>query len=122
MFLIVFLWTPPHFWALAIKYRDDYAQASVPMMPVVKGFETTRRQMFLYTLTLVPTIACLYIGGVAGLTFLSVSLAATFYFIWTVFRLYRTGDNKFAMPVFHYSCLYLFVIFGALAVDRLIVL
>jgi len=120
LFLIVFLWTPPHFWALAIKYKDDYAQAGIPMMPCVKGLETTRKQMFLYTLTLIPAITALYWGGVAGAIYFITSMAATLYFIWVAFKLYRTKDDKYAMPVFHYSCLYLFIIFGSLAIDRLV--
>ncbi len=122
LFAIVFLWTPPHFWALAIKYREDYAKAKVPMMPAIKGCEPTRKQIFYYTLTLIPAVASLYWGQKAGLIYLSVSLVATLYFIWVAFNLYRSGDNAMAMPVFHYSCLYLFIVFGSLAVDRLMFL
>jgi protoheme IX farnesyltransferase len=122
LFLVIFLWTPPHFWALAIKYKQDYAAAGVPMMPVSRGDDVTRWQMFLYTLTLIPTVASLTIFGSAGWIYLIPSMAATLYFSWRAWRLWRTADNQHAMPLFHYSCLYLFVIFGALTFDRLVAL
>jgi len=120
LFAVIFLWTPPHFWSLAIKYKRDYAQAKVPMLPVSRGDETTRRHIFLYTLTLLPPVVALWAGGAAGLVYLVPSLAATLYFCWKAFRLYRSHDNVHAMPVFHYSCLYLFAIFGSLTVDQLL--
>ncbi len=120
LFLIIFLWTPPHFWALAIKYKKDYAAANVPMLPVVAGDEATRRQIFGYTLTLFPPIVALWALGEAGLTYMLLSVAATAYFAWKAWDLRRSQDNAKAMPVFHYSCLYLFLVFGALTVDRLI--
>jgi protoheme IX farnesyltransferase len=122
LFAVVFLWTPPHFWALALKYKKDYAAAKVPMMPVTRGDETTRRQMFWYTLTLFPPIVALTWFGVAGWIYLSLSLAATLYFAWKTWILMRRRDNTLAMPVFHYSCLYLFLVFGALTLDRVVAL
>lgn len=120
LFAVIFMWTPPHFWALAIKYKDDYAAAGVPMMPVVRGDETTRRQMFFYTLTLLPLVASLSVFGSAGYVYLIPSMALTGYFVWLAWKLYHTKDNKHAMPLFHYSCLYLFGIFGSLLVDCLL--
>jgi protoheme IX farnesyltransferase len=120
LFMVVFFWTPPHFWALALKYKSDYAQAKVPMLPVIAGDETTRKQMFLYCLTLIPIVFALYGGGQAGLIYLIPSMAATIYFVWLTFKLYRSHENTLAMPVFHYSCLYLFGIFGSLALDQLL--
>jgi protoheme IX farnesyltransferase len=120
LFLIIFLWTPPHFWALAIKYKDDYAAAGIPMMPVVKGDQETRRQILLYTLSLLPVVASLTVLGDAGWVYLVGAMAFTIYFAWMAWKLFKTADNKLAMPLFHYSCLYLFGVFGALIIDRLI--
>lgn len=122
LFAIIFLWTPPHFWALALKYKDDYASAKVPMLPCVAGDATTQKQMFLYTLVLIPAVVSLYVGNVAGLVYLIPSLAATGYFSWIAYKLMKSGDSKNAMPVFHYSCLYLFIIFGSLAFDQFLFL
>jgi protoheme IX farnesyltransferase len=119
LFLVIFLWTPPHFWALAIKYKDDYAAAGIPMMPVVRGEASTRVQMFWYTVLLLPVVASLTFFGAAGWFYLLVAMAFTLYFVWMAWTLMRTGDSKKAMPLFHYSCLYLFGVFGALMLDRL---
>ena len=121
LFLVIFLWTPPHFWALALKYKDDYAAAGIPMMPVVRGEDVTRRQMFWYTLSLVPVVASLTVFGAAGWVYLVGAMAFTLYFVWMAWKLMRTRDSKLAMPLFHYSCLYLFGVFGALMLDRLLV-
>lgn len=120
LFLIIFLWTPPHFWALALKYKDDYAAAGIPMMPVVRGEESTRRQILLYTLTLFPVVGSLTWFGAAGLVYLLGAGIFTAYFAFMAWKLFRSRDDKFAMPLFHYSCLYLFGVFGALIVDRLL--
>lgn len=120
LFAIVFMWTPPHFWALALKYKDDYAAAGIPMMPVVRGDESTRRQMFYYTLGLIPLVASLSWFEVAGWIYLAPSMALTLYFSYLAWKLMRTKDNSHAMPLFHYSCLYLFGIFGALMADCLV--
>jgi protoheme IX farnesyltransferase len=122
LFGIIFLWTPPHFWALAIKYKADYAAAHIPMLPVVRGDAVTRWQMFLYTLTLVPAVAALYFFKAAGLVYFVPSMVLTLAFVWFAWRLWLTGDNKLTMPLFHYSCFYLFGIFGSLAADRLLAL
>jgi protoheme IX farnesyltransferase len=120
LFAIIFFWTPPHFWALALKYKDDYAAAGVPMMPVVRGEDVTRKQMFLYTLCLIPLVVSISFFGAAGLIYLIPSLALTLYFVWLAWKLYRSRDNTHAMPLFHYSCLYLFGIFGSLMLDCLV--
>ena len=120
LFGVIFIWTPPHFWALAIKYKDDYAAAGIPMMPVARGEETTRLQMFLYTLLLFPLIASLTVFGDSGFWFLIPSLMLTGYFSYLAWKLWKTRDNSFAMPLFHYSCLYLFGIFGSMMMDCLI--
>jgi heme o synthase len=119
LFLVICLWTPPHFWALAIKYKDDYAAAGIPMMPVVKGEAYTRRQMFWYTVAIVPVIASLTVFGAAGWIYFVGAMGFTLYFVWMAWKLMRAGDNMPSMPLFHYSCLYLFGVFGALMADRL---
>lgn len=122
MFWVVFFWTPPHFWALAIKYKDDYASADVPMLPAVKGYAYTRRSIFLYTLTLPPLFILMYLDGAYSLIGCAISLGLTLYFVWKAFQLYYSRDNSFAMPVFHYSCLYLLLVFVVISVDRLVLL
>jgi protoheme IX farnesyltransferase len=121
LFAVIFMWTPPHFWALAIKYKDDYRAAGIPMMPVVRGDDVTRRQMFWYSLSLVPLVASLYWFGAAGWIYLLVSMSLTLVFVWLAWKLWRTKDNRHAMPLFHYSCLYLFGVFGALMADLLLI-
>lgn len=120
LFLVIFLWTPPHFWALALKYQKDYAAAGIPMLPVTRGEETTRRHIFLYTLTLFPPIISLYAFDRFGLIYLLPSLGATTWFAWLAWKLWRNHSNTNAMPVFHYSCLYLFIIFGSLTFDIMV--
>jgi heme o synthase len=120
LFLIIFLWTPPHFWALALKYKDDYAAAGIPMMPVVKGDEVTRWQILLYTISLLPVVASLTVFGAAGWLYFVGAFGFTAYFVWLAWKLFKTADNKLSMPLFHYSCLYLFGVFGFLIVDSLI--
>lgn len=122
LFAVIFLWTPPHFWALAIKYKDDYTKAKIPMLPSVKGVAVTRKQIFLYTLTLIPTVASLSFFGKAGWFYGISASALTLYFVWLAFKLLQTEENQRAMPLFYYSCFYLFGIFGVLTIDRLIVL
>ncbi|MCX6128861.1 MAG: heme o synthase [Proteobacteria bacterium] len=122
LFAIIFLWTPPHFWSLAIKYKDDYARANIPMLPTIKGYEITRRQIFLYTLTLLPAVLLLPVFGAASWIFGLSALAMTLYFVWLAFSLYRSKENHRAMPLFYYSCFYLFGVFGALTIDQLLTL
>lgn len=119
LFGIIFLWTPPHFWSLAIKYKDDYAKAKIPMLPSVKGLETTRRQIFFYTVLLVPCAIALSVFKAAGIFYGVSATALTLYFVWLAFKLLTTRENQRAMPLFYYSCFYLFGIFGALTIDRL---
>ena len=119
LFGIVFLWTPPHFWSLAIKYKDDYARANIPMLPTVKGLEVTRQQILFYSVLLIPCVLSLSVFGVAGWIYGIIAGALTFYFVWLAYRLYTSRENQRAMPLFYYSCFYLFGVFGALTADRL---
>lgn len=120
LFGIVFLWTPPHFWSLAIKYREDYASANVPMLPVTRGLVATRRQIFWYTLTLFPAVIAIFVLGAAGWLYLVGSLVASWFFTAKAWNLMKSGDDAKAMPLFHYSCVYVFYVFGALTIDRLL--
>jgi protoheme IX farnesyltransferase len=122
LFLVIFLWTPPHFWALALKYKDDYASAKVPMLPVVKGDEVTRKSILFYTFTLIPPVVVLHMNGSVGMVCFLFLIALSLVFIYKAFKLYRHHNNDHAMAVFHYSCLYLFVFFSAVSLDRVIAL
>ncbi|RYZ57843.1 MAG: protoheme IX farnesyltransferase [Proteobacteria bacterium] len=122
LFGIIFLWTPPHFWSLAIKYKDDYARANIPMLPTVKGLEVTRQQILFYSVLLIPCVLSLSVFGIAGWIYGIIAGALTLYFVWLAFRLYTTRENQRAMPLFFYSCFYLFGVFGALTLDRLVYL
>ena len=118
MFTIIFLWTPPHFWALALKYKDDYGRVNIPMLPNVRGESHTRLQILLYSLSLIPVVLSLYIWGDAGVLYLSLSISATLYFCWLAFRLWRKKSVDYAMPVFFFSLAYVFIVFGALVIDQ----
>ena len=118
LFLVIVLWTPPHCWALALKYKTDYTKVGIPMYPVIYGDAKTHKQMFLYTISLAPVILSLYFGGVAGWVYLPISGTLTGKFIWGAYKLLKTGDNSLAMPFFHYSCVYAFLLFLSLIVDK----
>lgn len=122
LFAIIFMWTPPHFWALALKYKADYAAAGIPMFPVVYGDEKTRLYMLLYTVGLIPLVCVLFIFRVAGLIYLVPAVAMTLYFAWLALKLYLEHNNAKSMSFFIYSCVYLFGIFGVLSLDRLVLI
>ncbi len=114
---IVFFWTPPHFWALALYRRDDYARAGIPMLPVTHGEEETRRQILLYTLGLVPiTLAPVGVGA-AGAIYAVPALGLGVAFAWLAWRLFRAPETARAVRLFRFSILYLFVLFVALGAD-----
>jgi protoheme IX farnesyltransferase len=117
MFLLIFLWTPPHFWALAIKYKDDYAAAKVPMMPVVRGDEVTKFQMFVYSVLLVPNVVALVWLAESNLLTQTILIVLTLRFSHLCFELWRKPHQD-PMPVFQYSCIYLFAIFFGLAIEQ----
>ena len=116
LFLIVFLWTPPHFWALALLLRDHYAAAKVPMLPVVRGERATVRRILGYTVALVIFTVVPFATGTFGLTYLVCALALGGVFIGLALRL-GTGERRRAALVFHFSLLYLALLFAAAAVD-----
>ncbi len=129
LFGIVFIWTPPHFWSLALWANDDYRRAGVPMLPVVSGAKETRRQILLYTLVLVPLTLAPYFLGFSGPAYGVVAGLLGAIFLLRVYGVMTdrqdaagvslTGDAP-AKRAFKYSVLYLFVLFGALALDRLV--
>ena len=120
LFAIVFYWTPPHFWALAIKYREDYGRAGVPMLPVVAGVDHTARQMVLYTVMMVAV--SLMFGAAASMSvfYLVAALVLGGWFIALSVGLVRDGSEEMAMRVFRYSISYLGLLFTAMAVDAVL--
>jgi protoheme IX farnesyltransferase len=139
LFLIIFLWTPPHFWALALYTSEDYAKAGIPMMPVVKGAKSTRLQIFLYSLVLVPVAIAPLFTGLGGLWYGIVSIGGGLAFIGLAWRLWRSKagetpdadsagrqealydvkvEAKSARNLFAFSILYLFALFAALLAEH----
>jgi heme o synthase len=117
LFAIIFFWTPPHFWALALRYRSDYAAARIPMLPVTRGEEETRRQIFIYSLVLVAVTVALYFTGGAGVVYLAVALILGAGLIRMALQLMRVTDYP-VMKLFTYSITYLAALFGAMVVDQ----
>ncbi len=117
LFLVIFYWTPPHFWALAIRYRDDYANAEVPMLPVVAGLETTARRIILYTVVLVGlTVVFAPVAGM-GAIYLASALILGAVFGAFALAVRRDPSERTAMRLFTYSITYVTLLFGAIAVD-----
>jgi len=116
--LIIFVWTPPHFWALAIFRRDDYARAMVPMLPVTHGVEYTRWQILFYTALLFAVTLLPWATGLSGLFYLGGALVLGLVFLWHAWRLLQPPDELYAMRVFNYSIVYLMALFAFLLVDH----
>ncbi|MGY0652960.1 heme o synthase [Luteimonas sp. A537] len=116
--LIIFVWTPPHFWALAIFRREDYARALVPMLPVTHGVQYTRWQILLYTVLLVAVTVLPWVAGMSGLFYLGGALVLGLVFLWYAWRLMDPPDEFFAMRVFNYSVVYLMALFAFLLIDH----
>ena len=120
LFLIVFFWTPPHFWALALLIRRDYEAARIPMLPVVRGVRETTRQIVLYAVVLVGVTVVPFLWGPLGLVYLCAALLLGAAFIWLALSLRRNATSRGAALLFHYSLLYLALLFVAMAVDPLL--
>jgi protoheme IX farnesyltransferase len=124
MFLIIFFWTPPHFWALGLLKSDDYARAKVPMLPVVAGPDETRKQILIYSLILAPTGLAPTIAGFAGWIYGAVALVCGALFLQLAWRVYRERTGAAAATaakrLFAFSLLYVFVLFAALLADNLL--
>ncbi|MCH8684357.1 heme o synthase [Pedomonas mirosovicensis] len=118
LFAIIFLWTPPHFWALSLFVKGDYERAGIPMLPVVAGERATRLQIWLYTWALVAAAIAPWPLGLTGATYGLVSTALGVLFLVGAFRVWRGEDMKAPKHLFAYSVLYLFVLFGTLVADH----
>lgn len=121
MFAIIFLWTPPHFWALALMIREDYAKVGVPMLPVVKGEVPTAQQILFYTLSLIPvSLLLVYPLGVLGATYTAIALGLGLLFLRKAWQLIQTPDDlPLAKSVFKYSILYMMLLCAGMALDSL---
>jgi len=122
LFLIIFVWTPPHFWALALLRAKDYERAGVPMLPVVAGAQETRRQVLIYTLLLAPLGTMPAFAGLGGWLYLAVSGVLGIFFVHRAIQVYRVRDGQDAMrlmrSLFAFSILYLFAVFAAIIVEK----
>jgi heme o synthase len=118
LFLIIFVWTPPHFWALAINRRDDYARAGIPMLPVTHGIEYTRLHVLLYTMLLVAVTLLPFLTRMSGLIYLGAALVLNAVFLYYALALKITARKELPMRVFRYSVTYLMWLFAALLVDH----
>jgi len=124
LFLIIFFWTPSHFWALSLYKTDDYKKAKIPMMPLTHGIEKTKAYILIYSLLMLPVIILPYAISFSGLIYLIPAMTLTIYYNFICYDLYKHKKNKFvlkkAKKVFGYSILYLFLIFVLFLVDNLI--
>ena len=118
LFLIIFAWTPPHFWALAIHRRNEYAQAKIPMLPVTHGVEFTRIQILLYTIIMCVVSILPFITGMSGVVYLLGAISLGGGFLYYSVALYRRWDETLPMRTFRYSIIYLAAIFTLLLVDH----
>jgi len=123
-FLIIFYWTPSHFWALSLYKAKDYAKAKIPMLPITNGEEETKKKIFVYSLFMLPIVIIPYAIGFSGNLYLFISLSLTLYYNYICYDLYKYKKNKFelkkAKKVFSYSIFYLFLLFVLFLVDQII--
>ena len=119
--LIIFAWTPPHFWALAIHRKDDYAKENIPMLPVTHGVQFTKLQIILYTIILILVSLLPFVVMMSGVLYFISALILGFIFLYYAVRLYFEEDNASAFPTFVYSIYYIFLIFAALLIDHFII-
>ena len=124
LFLIIFLWTPSHFWALSLYKSGDYKKAKIPMLPVISGTKTTKLNILVYALAMFPIIIAPYFFNFASILYLVISSSMTAYYIYLCFNLYKAKNTKIsniiARKVFIYSIFYLFFIFLIILIDNLI--
>ena len=124
LFLIIFVWTPSHFWALSLYKAKDYKKAKIPMLPITNGIEDTKKNIFIYSLLMLPTVVLPYAIGFTSELFLTLGLTLTIYYNYLCFKLYNYKKNKFeikiAKQIFAYSIFYLFLIFVLFLIDKLI--
>ena len=120
MFLVVFFWTPPHFWALSLLIQKDYEKAGVPMLPVIKGEAETRRQILLYSLLLLGITLVLFVMGTMSYIYLVGAILLGGGLVYLAVRLWRDQSKKWARTLFWYSNMYLAAIFAVMVLDRVI--
>jgi protoheme IX farnesyltransferase len=120
LFAIVFCWTPPHFWALSLRYQDDYAAAGIPMLPVVSGIASVVRQILAYCLLVVAVTLLLFLFEAMGVVYLVAAVGLGAAFVWHAIALRRDASPQRAMRLFAFSNTYLALLFGAIAVDTLL--
>jgi len=121
LFLIIFIWTPSHFWALSLYKSNDYKKANIPMLPVVAGVQKTKLNILVYALLLAPTVTSLYFLNFSSFEYLIISSALTAYYIYLCYLLFKEKNNKtsnvIARKIFVYSIFYLFIIFVLILID-----
>jgi protoheme IX farnesyltransferase len=122
LFLIIFIWTPPHFWALALYRIEDYKKSGLPMLPVTHGSDFTRLQMVLYTILLVISTILPYSIHLAGMSYLFMVLLLNAWFLYYIMKLYRQYSDQLSKKTFFVSIWYLFGIFAALIIDKALLL
>jgi protoheme IX farnesyltransferase len=120
LFAIVFFWTPPHFWALSLLMKDDYAKAGIPMLPVVRGEDETRRQILLYTVLLYAVTQLPFCAGGFGVTYLVASMTLGAGFIYCAVRLLRSAERRWALRTYLFSLAYLALLFASMPIDRVL--
>lgn len=118
LFLIIFVWTPPHFWALAVARRDDYAKAKIPMLPVTHGVEFTRLHILFYSILLMIVSIFPYLTGMTGPFYLVCAVVLGVMFLYYAAKLKKTASDAVAMKAFKFSIIYLMLLFAALLVDH----
>ena len=123
-FLIIFLWTPSHFWALSLYKSNDYKKANIPMLPITNGYQSTKLNILIYSFLMIPAIIFPYLINFVGYIFLLPALTLTIYYNYLCYDLYKYRKNKFdpkkAKSIFGYSILYLFLIFVLFLIDKII--
>jgi protoheme IX farnesyltransferase len=123
-FLVIFFWTPSHFWALSLYKSDDYKKANIPMLPLTNGVESTKLNILVYSLLMLPVIIFPYLINFVGLIFLLPAILITFYYNYLCYELYNYTKNKFnpkkAKSIFGYSIIYLFLVFVLFLIDKIL--
>jgi protoheme IX farnesyltransferase len=118
LFLIIFAWTPPHFWALALYRKNEYAKAGIPMLPVTHGDRFTRLHVLLYTVILIAASVLPFVTRMSGLIYLVSALTLGAIFLWYAIKIYVDYSDMLARKTFRYSILYLSLLFAALLIDH----
>ncbi len=124
LFLIIFLWTPSHFWALSLYKTDDYKRAKIPMLPIIEGTQKTKLNILIYSILMTPVVIAPYFFNLGGLIYLTASLTMTSYYVLLCYKLFRENKSKesniIARKIFVYSIFYLFIIFLLLLIESLL--